>query len=183
MATTELTTGTPAPATGAHGELARVARVAGAVWGLTLAAAFIVALTGALAPGGHPHPVLHGTPSEALGLLAHNLRALFAPLILALARWGRGRLTRTAGDVIVIAIVLANTTTVGAALGRFGVTLLPYLPHLPLEWSALTLATCAWVAQRTGPPRPQLVARYGAGTVALAAAAAAVETFAVPHAH
>ena len=183
MATTELTTTTPAPARAARGELARIARVAGAVWGLTLAAAITVALTGSLAPGGHPHPVLHGTPSEAVELFAHNLRALFAPLILALARWGRGRLTRTAGDVIVAAIVLANTATVGAALGRFGTTLLPYLPHLPLEWSALTLATCAWVAQRTGPPRPRLVARYAAGTVALAAGAAVLETFAVPHAH
>jgi hypothetical protein len=169
--------GVPPPA---GGERVRVPRVGATVAGLTLLASIAGAVDPSLAPSGHPHPTLRGTPGEALSILEHNVRALGAPLILALARWGRGRATRLVGDTIVTAIVVTDTTVVGLALGRFQLALLPYVPQLPLEWTALTLAVCTWAADRRGRRNIRTISRYAAGTIAFTVVAALLETFAVP---
>ena len=133
-----------------------------------------------LAPSGRPHPTLHGTLREALGILATNLRVLAAPVLLALFGLGRGRRSQLLGDVLVAGLVLANTLRVGAAIGRFGTRLLPYLPHLPLEWLALTLCATAWLQIRTGAST-RVVCLYAIATLAAAVAAASCETLLTPH--
>ena len=70
---------------------------------------------------------------------------------------------------------------VGLALGRDQGSLVPYLPGLPCEWAALAVAAAAWLAARRGQDRPAAIAPYGAGVLALAAIAAALETFMTPH--
>lgn len=154
------------------------------LWALTGALTGLGVLLGllapALAPAGTPRPTLHGTLGEAASIWLHNLRILAAPLILAAARWGAGRGTRLLGDAIVTATFLASPLLVGAAIGRHGTQLLAYLPHVPLEWAALSVAAAAWVAARRQRPKiPSLVA-YVAAATALAGLAALIETVAIP---
>ncbi len=75
---------------------------------------------------------------------------LAVPLILAAARWGRGAVTRTVGDAIVAATLIFSPLLVGSAIGRHGLELLAYLPHLPVEWAALSVAVAAWLTGRRG---------------------------------
>jgi hypothetical protein len=163
----------------------RHARLAVTLWLLTGAVTGLGVLVGvlapSLAPGGTPHPTLHGTLSEATSILAHNARVLAAPLILAAARWGRGRATRAVGDAIVASTLLVSPLLVGSAIGRHGDSLLAYLPHLPLEWAALSVAGAAWLASRRNGASTRTLMVYAAVTLLLATTAALVETFATPH--
>jgi hypothetical protein len=161
-------------------------RVVLALWMLTGALTILGVLLGhtwpAIAAGGTVHPTLHGTVGEASSIFAHNARVLTAPLILATAHWGRGLVTRALGDAIVAATLLVSPLLVGGALGRHGTGLLAYLPHLPLEWAALSIATSAWVTSRRGDTRARTLAAYAAAALLLATTAALVETFTTPHA-
>lgn len=157
-----------------------------ALWALTGALTALGVLVGALlpaiAPGGTPHPTLHGSTDEALSIFAHNLRVLAAPLILAASGWATSRITRAVGDTIVLATVLVSPLLVGAAIGRHGSQLLVYLPHVPIEWAALSAAAGAWVTVRLGhSPARRAAVPYGALAIALAALAAVIETVAIPH--
>jgi len=162
-------------------------RCVAAVWmftvGLTAAGVLLGRLVPALAPGGTPHATLHGSVGEGAGILLHNLRVLAAPVILAGARWAEHRATRLAGDTIVAAIVVCSPLAVGAAVGRHGSELVRFLPHVPFEWAALSLATGAWLTvRRRGRLAGLALVAYAIAVVAAAMAAATVETVAVPHA-
>ena len=152
--------------------------------GVTLLAAIAATLAPELGPATAPHPALHGTPDEVLEIAAHNARTLIAPLLLIAGRWHTSHLTRPIGDVVVGALVIANATLVGLALGRYPTQLPAYLPHLPLEDTALAIAAGAWLAHRLADPAdaptPRL-ARAAVLTAAVTIAAAIVETYAVPH--
>ncbi len=83
------------------------------------------------------------------------------------------------------ALLVVNPVTIGLALGRFPTTLLPYLPHLPLEDAALATAAAAWLSRRlpAAPGTPvRSLAGYALWTLILTVAAALTETFLVPHA-
>jgi hypothetical protein len=150
---------------------------------LTLLAAIASALWPELGPARRPHPTLHGTPAEALSILVGNARTLIAPLLLSAGRWHTHRSTRLIGDLLVGALVTANPVNIGLALGRHPTELPAYLPHLPLEDAALAIAASAWLARRLPTPNGQSPAGLAACaslTLALAAAAAVVETYAVP---
>ncbi|HEV7806757.1 MAG TPA: hypothetical protein VGO80_13110 [Solirubrobacteraceae bacterium] len=159
--------------------------VGAAVVVLTVLGAVASAVWPELGPSRHPRPTLHGTPGEAVSIFVTNARSLIAPLLLSAGRWHTGRATRHIGDAIVAAVVIANPVMVGLALGRHPTELLAYLPHLPLEDAALTIAASAWVVRRLpgADRRPTAhVLRYVALTLAVALLAAVVETYAVPHA-
>jgi hypothetical protein len=85
------------------------------------------------------------------------------------------------GDATVALAVLINTGIVGAALGVYGAALLPYLPHLPLEWGGLAAGAAGWrVARREGSSaRARLLLAVLAGVALLAAAL--LEVYATPH--
>ena len=119
-----------------------------AVAGLTLLGALAAVLDPSFGPSTRPHPTLTPGLAVAVSLWQSNLRVLAAPFLLAGLRFADTRLGRTAGDVIVAAITAYSTVTVGLALGRWGGTLVPYLPHLPLEWAALSasVARGCWFA-------------------------------------
>jgi hypothetical protein len=162
-----------------------VASAAVAIVIVTVLAALASTADPALGPGGHPHPTLHGTLREALGIFATNGRLLIVPLLLVAGRWPTGRLAGPLGDVVVGVLLVLNPVTIGLALGRFPIALLPYLPHLPLEDAALATTTGAWLSRRlpTAPGRPvRSVAGYAVWTFTLTALAALTETFLVPHA-
>ena len=88
-------------------------------------------------------------------MIANNLRVLAAPFLLTVFRWPGGRLTRRLGDLVIAALIAENTIAVGLALGRWGDRLLPYVPQLPLEWTALGIAGAAWLTARDGGRRPR----------------------------
>jgi hypothetical protein len=156
------------------------------VWLATLAVTGAGAIAALLAPGvapaGAPHATLHGTPAEAASILVANLRVLAAPIVLTAARWHRGRVTRMIGDATVLADLVVTPFLVGAALGVHGRALVLFLPHVPIEWAALSTAVAAWLsARRSTSTSWRAIAAYAATVVVLTAAAAIVETVAVPH--
>jgi hypothetical protein len=160
----------------------RIATVTAGVWLATAAGVLLEPLAPGLAPGGRPHPTLEPTFPAAAGILATNLRVLAAPYLLAAFRWPNSSRARTLGDVIIAAVVLENTITVGLAVGHYGAQLIPYLPQLPLEWAALAASVAAWITARADPRARALVA-YAAATLTLAIAAASCEVLLTPHAH
>lgn len=165
-------------------ELTRAFQRAGAlIVGLTVLGALAGLLIPGLAGTTRPHPTLTGSLSDALGILANNLRVLAAPFLLWLLRLRDSRVGRTIGDLIMLALAGASAITVGIALGRWRARLIPYLPHLPLEWAALTVATATWLLIRTGGASPRQLLALGSSVAVLVCAAAAVETWTTPHRH
>ena len=160
----------------------RLAAATACVWLLTAFGVLLARLAPALAPSTHPHPTLHGTLGELASVIANNLRVLAAPFLLTVFRWPGGRMTRRLGDLLIAALIAENTITVGLALGRWGDRLLPYVPQLPLEWTALGIAGAAWLTARDRS-RGRVLAAYALATLALTISAAAVEVELTPHAH
>jgi hypothetical protein len=160
----------------------RVGAAAACVWLLTAFGALSARLLPGLAPSGHPHPALHGTLGELASVIANNLRVLAAPFLLAVFRWPGGRMTRRLGDLLIAGLIAENTIAVGLAVGRWGDRLLPYVPQLPLEWTALGMAGAAWLTARDSG-RGRVLAVYALATLALTISAAAVEVELIPHAH
>ena len=161
-----------------------------AVWTLTLVPAAVIALIGR--PLSQPARQWLGLTLTAqnnapphlahvLGLAAHNIPIVSWPLLLGVLGAHRNRLARHVTDGFLLVWLVANTLPVGAALGAYGMAVVPYLPHLPLEWGGLALGVSGWLAQR----RRVLTVRQGVGVFALIVCvllcAGALETFAVPH--
>jgi hypothetical protein len=186
MAATELTACPARPASTLAARSAReipreLAAAAAAVIALTGAAVLAGALDPSLAAGGHPHPTLTGTVGEAASILLNNLRALSAPFLLVIVRFPARRVARAVGDVAIAAILTVNCVTVGIQLGRWQGRLLPYLPHLPLEFSALACSTCAWLIARDATEHRRQLTVLALATIALLIGAACLETWATPH--
>ena len=140
-----------------------------------------------LAPSTPPHPALRPSLQAIASILETNLRVLAAPFLLIAFRFHTTRSARAAGDVIVGAILAANALHIGLAIGRWQARLIPYLPHLPLEYAAAVLATSAWLSARRRATRQQpqdnrATGLYAAGTTAALIAAALVEVLLTPHA-
>lgn len=154
-------------------------------WLPTLVGAYAVAAIDAktatrrvlLDPASTPPPGV----DHALALLAHNLPIATWPILLGVTGAHRNSRGRRAADVLVLTTLVANTAPVGAALGAYGLELLPYLPHVPIEWAGLALGASAWAIQRRRAMTVLEGAAIGAGVAALLLVAAAVETWCVPH--
>lgn len=157
------------------------------IWVLTLAGAALTALLArrqvrgalrlALSAAANPAPSV----AHALALGAHNLPICGWPLLLGSLRLAPTPGWRRAGDVLVLACALANVLPVAAALGGCGTALAPYVPQLPLEWGALAVGYGSWVLERDGPLSGRERLALGVVLASLLLAAAALETYAVPH--
>jgi general stress protein CsbA len=143
-----------------------------------------------LVPNTPPHPTLHPTLSAIASIFVNNARVLALPFLLVVFRFDRVRWGRAVGTMLLAGILAGNAITVGITLGRWQVRLVPYLPHLPLEWAAAGVAAGVWAAAVTRSPdraargrtalRGQVVA--GVLTLVLLAAAAVTEVLLTPHA-
>ncbi len=151
------------------------------VFGLTAVGAIAAVIAPSLASSTRPHPTLTGSLADGLSILANNLRLLGLPFLLWVLRFADSRLGRMLGDLTVSVMVAISTVTVGIALGRWRVRLIPYLPHLPLEWAALTVAVATWLLIRTGHAHIHQLLALGSTVAVLLFAAAALETWATPH--
>ncbi len=165
-------------------------RAYAAIWLATLAPAALVVLVGRplvlpvrrllrltlSAQRNRPPHVGH-----ILALAAHNIPIACWPLLLGVLGTHRHRIAMRVADGLLLAAMVANTLPVGVALGAYGTAVLPYLPHLPLEWGGLALGASGWRLQR----QRALTVSQGIAVFALIAfvllAAAALETAGVPH--
>ena len=138
----------------------------------------------ALGPAACPRPTLHPSAGAVASIALNNLRVLAAPFILVAARFERARGSRLAGDAIVAAILVGNAVAVGLALGRWRGAVIPFVPQLPLEYLAAATAAAAWLGarRRDRGSGPRIAALNVAATIALTAAAAAIEVLLTPHA-
>jgi hypothetical protein len=161
-----------------------------AIWIATLAPAAIVALVGqplarparrllalALTAQRNPPPHL----GHVLALAAHNIPIASWPLLLGVLGAHHHRLATHIADGVLLACIIVNTLPVAAALGAYGAAVLPYLPHLPVEWGGLGLGASGWLVQR----RQTLTVSEGIGLFVLIACvllcAAVLESVGVPH--
>lgn len=151
------------------------------VLGLTAVGVIAAVIAPGLAGSTRPHPTLTGSLADALSILANNLRVLAVPFLLWLLRFADSRVGRLLGDLAVGVMVALSSVTVGIALGRWRARLIPYLPHLPLEWAALTVAVATWLVIRTGHAHATQLMALGSTVAVLLCAAAALETWATPH--
>jgi hypothetical protein len=164
-----------------------LARTSLGVWTLTAAAALITAaapaagqlardeLRLALAPASAP------AATRMLSVALTNAFAAGWPLLLALLD-GPHRAIRAVHRALIAGWLAVNVIPVGAAIGAYGTRILPYLPHLPLEWTAIALALAGYLhaRRRQAPGRALLAPALGLAVVLIAAAA--IETYATPHA-
>lgn len=124
-----------------------------------------LSLTGERAADGSSFPVL----------VAHNFAVCAWPLALRVLRMHRSRFTRITFGIPVVVALIANGALVGLALGTYGLRLLPFLPHLPIEWAALVSGCAGWFMEDALRPRWIWVL-----VGVLVATAAAIETWAAP---
>jgi len=190
MAATELARDAASGVWGRGGTLAAWACAYVGVWAVTLTGAAVVAVAGprssvavraaldlTLAPGRNPPP----SAGHSLALAAHNIPIAAWPLLLGVARIEHSPRARRAADILVLACLLVNAAPVGAALGAYGVRLLPYVPQLPLEWAGLALGYASWLVGRRRALTARERATWLAALVVVLIAAAVVESYAVPH--
>jgi hypothetical protein len=164
-----------------------LARTSLAVWTLTAAAALITTAlppVGALARHELRLALVPASAPPATRMLNVALTNAFAagwPLLLALLD-GPQRAIRLVHRALLAGWLVVNVIPVGAAIGAYGTRILPYLPHLPLEWTAIALALAGYLhaRERQAPGRALLAPALGLAVVLIAAAA--LETYATPHA-
>jgi hypothetical protein len=137
------------------------------------------------------HYPFTGVPArfgEAVSIFAHNARALggvFGLLLIVQvalrdpARAGRAQRTlRSLGELLLAGLVAANVLIVGAGLGAYGTRMVrAMLPHGPVELAAFATALALYLHGRQRRLSIRELALTGAVSVALLAAAAALETF------
>ena len=112
------------------------------------------------------------------GIALANLRVLGFLLLASLATAQR-RLVPLLDALVALGLVV-NVGLVGLALGAYGSALLPWLPHVPLEWAVLAIGLAAYLRARRLAPRVRDVASAGALAVVPLVLAAAIEAWATP---
>jgi hypothetical protein len=157
-------------------------RAAALVAGTTSLGVTVGMLRPGLAGSVAPHPTLTGNLGDAAAIFVNNVRVLVAPFALGALGVHATRPGRHLADLLVLALIVLNTFNVGIELGRWGLHLVPYVPQLPLECAALTVAASAWLVARNGQAKRRHTCLLAAEVVLLVASAAAVETWCTPHA-
>lgn len=198
MVSAQLTSASSSPRR--HARARSAAALAGAcpaIWctaalvATTALAAVAGTLDHALVPSTPPHPTLHPTLAAAASILLNNARVLALPYGLLVLRFDAVRWGRTVGTALLVGVLSVNAIAVGLALGRWQQRLIPYLPHLPLEWAAAGVSASVWAGAlaRAGDPgtptQPESwrwCALAAASTLLLLTAAAAAEVLLTPHA-
>ena len=179
MAAAELTV--PAPPAANPTWAVETAIALGGLAVLTAIAAAIELAAPGLYSSQRPHPALHAKVGAITSIWLTNLRVLFAPFGLILLKAPASRAGRLIGDLLIACALGLTAIQVGLALGRWQDRLLPYLPHLPLEYLAAALAGGAWLTARQRQPAGGRVIAQAAATAGLALLAAAIEVLATPH--
>jgi hypothetical protein len=164
-------------------------RVYALLWAFTLGSCVLVlvvpggpAFARAMLPltltGAHnPPPSLAGV----LSIAANNTLRSVWPLTLGLIDAQRRLVTRLLADGAVLGNLLVSGLLVGGAIGGYGIQMLAFLPHLPLEWGGLAIGAAGWAVDRE-----RRVVGGGKGLALILSAgtllcAAMIETHIAPH--
>jgi hypothetical protein len=134
------------------------------------------------APSTTPHDSIDANAAAVLSLLMHNAAVAMTPLGLLALGWDQIPIVKNLADGLVTVVIIVNGAVVGYAFARAGVALLPYLPQLPFEWTALAIPAGAWCSFRLQPPvdrRSSLLRALVPTTLALLIAAL-LEALATP---
>ena len=130
----------------------------------------------------HIHPAPRPTIRTAAGLLLNNVRATGWPLLAATLGAARSTPLRRRVTHAAVAVSLAvNLLPVAAAIGVYRSELVPYLPHLPLELYAITTGPTTWLLASHSALTRRQTGLITASMLLALAAAAFLETWAVPH--
>lgn len=167
-------------------EITRCAALCAAVASaVTVVAATAVALTGVAdetrAILGLSFAGVDRSPAQAAAIALHNAR--IATAILLCACLAPRLLTRVRGlvDVVLVALLALNATTVGLAFGAYGMRAIRATAlHLPLELAALSLAGGAYMQACKRPLTLRATIAIAAASALLLIAAAALETYTPP---
>ena len=172
-----------------------LARLTATVGGTTIAGSMLVAGAVRVAMAapirerlGYTFRGVPARPDVAIGIFAHNLRAIlgvFGLLLVAQiasrATGGAGlvhRVTIMVGEIILVGVASTNVLVVGAALGAYGPRMVrAVLPHGPIELAAYSLALGLYLEGRRRALPAAHVAKVAALSLGLLALAAALETF------
>lgn len=126
-----------------------------------------------------PRDALAATVTSAIELLVANTAVAMWPLALVVLRWHAIPLVNGLADALIAANVAFNGLLVGGAIGQRP-ELWRYLPHLPVEWLALSFPAAAWILARRDDLAGRVLGRLTLATVAALVVAAALETWTVP---
>lgn len=173
------------------GTVALAVRIAVLAFAGVLLVAGVVAASlaaGARAWLGYRFPGLPARSNVAVGIFAHNCRAIlgvFGLLLVAQLAARRPerparaqRLILAAGELILAGVIVANVLVVGAGLGAYGERMArAELPHGPIELAAYALALALYLQGRKRILAAGHVTKVVAASVALLALAATLETF------
>jgi hypothetical protein len=150
-----------------------------ATWAATLGGALVTAVGLIETAGREPHDALEAQPETVLALVAHNAPIVAWPFAVVAVGWHGLSGVRVVGDLLVAGQVVSHGAIVGAAIGEHP-ELWRYLPHLPLEWAAISASAAAWLHARKSSAVRGEVLRLVAATAVAVLSAAVVETYLVP---
>jgi hypothetical protein len=124
-------------------------------------------------------------PPPTIGLvlsiaLNNTLRSTW-PLLLGPLGAQRNRITRMLADGAVLANLLVASLLVGGALGGYGLRVLPYLAHVPVEWAGIAVGASGWLIERQRPTRTSALVGALASLAVLLLCAALLEATLAPH--
>lgn len=174
-------TGTATPATNRHLVLDQVDKTALLASVLVFAAGLTAGTVWGVGAGLPVRPQLYGTPGEFGAIAARNIAVCAALILAAHLRVLRLRWASNAIDVLAAVVLLPTTLLVALIASHPGGA--RYLPHAPLELTAVAISGAWWWRHHNDPPSPDDSCRRLALVTALLLLAAALETFAVPHRH
>lgn len=162
-----------------------------AIWTFMLAAgALVYALPGAPALARQllalKLSAVHNPPPNVglvLSIALNNTLRSIWPLALGPLGARRNRITRMLADGAVFANLLVPGLLVGGALGGYGLRVLPYLPHVPIEWAGIAVGASGWLVERQRPMRHSALVGALASLAGLLLCAALLEATLAPHRH
>jgi len=118
------------------------------------------------------------TPGEALQIVIHNARFAAGTLLVAIAAPRLAGPARLVVDLMLTSLLAVNAGLVGVALGAYGGRVAAAIAlHLPLEFTALSLAGGAYLQASKQPLGTRALACVAALCTLLLACAATLETY------
>lgn len=124
-------------------------------------ATVITAITVAIVPGGGPWVseqlqlelvARDSQASEVLSILLRNaLTCSIAPTLAYLLTPSASQARTWGGSGFLALVLVPQLLIVGAAIEAYGLPLAAFLPHLPIEWAALSLSAAVWIASTRSP--------------------------------
>ncbi len=150
-----------------------------AIAGTAALAGVVIGLATGLSAALPVAPQLRGTITELVAIAARNLTVCGTLILAPHVRLLRTRWPRNVVDVLAFVVLAPTTFTVAAIAAHPGGV--AYLPHAPLELTAIALSASWWWRHNHASPSAGETAHRLLLVAGLLLLAAPLETFLVPH--